>query len=152
MSNPSREEFESYTVQARETVDALTQQLRELAESNQELLAKNETYTATGSATFAAAFIWGNLTLQLRYSTGENVRFYGEHWGVGLGGGISWGGAVLTVSPRELLGEGSYQATVTSAGTAIHLWRGRQYLGFFAGAGLSVGAMAVGGSGKWSAG
>ena len=153
--------LEKYAADAQEGFNAVASQIRELAESkpelaesNTELLAANAVYLATGTATFAAAVIWGNLTMQLTYNSGEKVQFYGEHWGVGVGAGVCAGAALLAVPAKELIGHGTYQ--VISLGyavgeTTIHLWRGSQYLGLFKGAALAVDAMAMSGSGHWRA-
>ena len=160
MSEQDQEMLEQYIDLAQKEFDTISQKLQELAADNEEIVEANKgiftesrPYVTTGTVAFATAFIWGTVTVQLQYiSPSANVVYSGSHWGAGFGGGISAGGAILTVPPRELLGNGAYSVVNASTGISMQFWRERTYLGTFRGAALAVGAMAAGGSGKWEPG
>ncbi len=160
MSEQDQAMLEQYVAQAQNEFDTITQRIQELAaqneeivEANKEIFTKSRPYVTTGTVSFATAVIWGTVTAQLKYiSPSANVVFRGSHWGVGFGGGISAGGAILTVPPRELLGDGSYSLVNASPALTMQFWRGWKYLGTFTGASLAVGSMGAGGSGKWEEG
>jgi hypothetical protein len=109
-------------------------------------------WTATGSCAFATAFIYGTVSCDLDFNTGQKMNFYGQHWGLGLGGGISAGGAVFSVSPDALLGEGTYEVhSVAGVGGFVQVvfFKNGSVVGVFTGAALAVNVSIGGGSGRW---
>jgi hypothetical protein len=109
-------------------------------------------WTATGQVSFATAFIYGTLTADLTFQTGEKMNFNGSHWGLGLGGGTSYGIAGFTVPPRQLVGEGTYEVHSLAGGAGfvqVIFFQNNKPVGVFTGAALAVNASVAGGSGTW---
>lgn len=110
-------------------------------------------YPAHGQVTFATAFIWGTVAADLTFDTGEKMHFDGKHWGIGLGGGTSYGAAVFSIPPRELVGGGTYevhsQATVGGY-VQVNFFKNNTPVGTFTGAALAVNLSIGGGSGTWT--
>lgn len=126
-------------VQARSTEDGLE-------------AAAGPEWLATGTCTFATAFIWGNISADLEFSSGEKMNFYGEHWGLGLGGGTSAGVATFSVPPFALVGGGTYEVhSVAGIGGFVQVvfFKDHRPVGVFTGAALAVSASIGGGSGTW---
>jgi hypothetical protein len=159
MSDQDKAMQEKYTAQAQESFNAIVEQIRELAasnpetaESNKELLAGNGAYYSFGDAEFVTAISKGILNMNITYSSGEKIQFSGQHGGLGLGAGVSWGSMLLAVPAPELIGDAFYTAAgggLVAGPTVITMWRGGQLLGGFSGASLTVAAFAVIGSGEW---
>ncbi|GAA5528177.1 hypothetical protein [Herpetosiphon gulosus] len=134
------------------TIESLKQSFPDVNKNAPEKLAASSTTTATGSATFATAFIYGTCTCDLTFDNGQKTHFYGTMWGIGLGGGTS-AGAYIGVPANQLVGDCSFQVTVVSGvagAVTIQFWRGNDYLGNFTGAALAVAASVTGGSGEWT--
>ncbi len=104
---------------ARNAYQNVTNEIFELSESNKSLVSSNEAYPVAGTAIIAVGFIWGNLTIDITYTSGEKAHFYGEHWGVGLIGAVIGVAGLLSVPESELIGNCSYQITATSVLTTI---------------------------------
>lgn len=109
-------------------------------------------HTAHGTTTFATAFIWGTVDCNLTFDSGESMNFNGTHWGVGLGGGTSYGVAVFSVPARSLVGGGTYEVH-SQAGIAgyvqVNFFKDGSLVGNFTGAALAVNVSIGGGSGTW---
>ncbi|HEY0023855.1 MAG TPA: hypothetical protein VGB24_13125 [Longimicrobium sp.] len=123
------------------------------AAGEQRLQGAGAEWTAAGTCTFATAFIWGNVSADLTFSTGEQMNFYGEHWGLGLGGGTSYGAAVFSMPPAALVGGGTYEVhSVAGVGGFVQVvfFRDGGAVGVFTGAALAVNASVGGGSGTWT--
>jgi hypothetical protein len=118
------------------------------------IAAEAEEDTFTGQATFATAFIYGTCACDVTTRNGTRLHFYGTHWGLGLGGGTSWGGGTFGyLNPDQIVGDCSYEIhSISGVGGYVQItwWRGSQLLGTFIGAALAVSANVSGGSGKWS--
>jgi hypothetical protein len=123
--------------------------LNKLINEQRRLLATGGSYTGTGSANFATAFIWSSTELTLTFDGNVTRKFNGTSWGVGLGGGVSWGAGVFNVPPEELVGNCSFQQNLAAALTQISFWNDRGMVGSFQGGGLGVVASITGGSGEW---
>jgi hypothetical protein len=111
--------------------------------------------TANGVVTFATAFIYGTVTADLTFDSGEKIHFYGTHWGLGLGGGTSYGVAAFSVSPRSLMGEGTYEVhSLAGVGgyVSVIFHKDGNLVGAFMGAALAVNASVAHGSGTWTMG
>jgi hypothetical protein len=107
-------------------------------------------YVAFGTATFSTAFIWGIVVVQLTFVDGTRMEFNGQHWGLGLGGGISAGSAIFTVPTASLIGDGTYSVATMSGVLNIVFYKNHIPVGTFNGPALSVGPAVVGGSGTWT--
>lgn len=77
------------------------------------------------------------------------MDFHGTEWGVGLGGGISWGVGVFSVPPQKLVGNCSFQQNIAADLCQITFWNDSGALGSFQGGGLAVAVSITGGSGNW---
>lgn len=134
------------------TVESLKQAFPDADKNAPNQLTAASTSTATGTATFATAFIYGTCECILTFDNNQKIRFYGTMWGIGLGGGTSAGG-YIGVPINQLVGDCSFQVTVVSGvggAVTIQFWRGNDYLGNFTGAALAVAASVTGGSGTWT--
>jgi hypothetical protein len=111
---------------------------------------------AKGVVNFATAFIYGTLTADLTFDgSGEKIHFSGSHWGLGLGGGTSYGVAAFSVPPRALMGEGTYEVHSLAGGAgyvSVIFQKNGRLVGAFMGAALAVNASVAGGSGTWTMG
>ena len=131
----------------------MIEQIQSIARTNQRHLNRAATASTTinAQATFATAFIYGTLSINNASSQGYAISFYGTMWGIGFGGGTTWGALTLTVPPSELNGmECSFQVTTALSLVTIQFWNDQYgYVANFSGAGLSVGAGITGGKGTW---
>lgn len=84
---------------------------------------------------------------------GYNIGFNGTMWGLGLGGGVSYGALTLTVPPAQLNNlAGSFQITNAAALVTVQFWNSNNgYIGNYSGPALAVAAGVFGGSGTWTA-
>ena len=142
---------------ARAQLDQAHDHIRRLAKANPAALdaAAGGIFNATGQVTFATAFIYGTASADITFDDGTKMHFYGTMWGLGLGGGTSWGGAAFAVTPQQLLGTCSFEIhSVAGVGGEVSItwWNGSQLLGTFIGAALAVSVSVTGGSGEWTAG
>lgn len=142
--------LDKHAEHANQTFQNIKKEISEISELNKELIASDAAYPVAGSAVIAVGLIWGNITIDVTYTSGEKVHFYGEHWGIGLTGAVIAVAGVFGVPAKELIGPCSYQITATSILTTIQLWNGKQFIGSITGAGFAVGSAVVGGSGKWT--
>ena len=142
--------LDKHTEHAKETFQNIKNEIKEISELNKELISSDAAYPVAGSALITVGFIWGNLTIDVTYTSGEKVHFYGQHWGIGLIGAVIAVAGVFAVPAEKLIGHCSYQISATSVVTTIQLWNGKQFIGSLTGAGFSVGVAGVGGSGKWT--
>lgn len=142
-----------YIEKSRADAQTMIGQIQSVVRSNQrhaDLAATSETVQA--QATFATAFIYGTLEITAVYQ-GYNIRFYGTMWGIGFGGGTTWGALTVTLPASQLNNlECSFQVTTAPGLVTIQIWNDQNgYVANFSGGGLSVGAGITGGSGKWTA-
>jgi hypothetical protein len=141
-----------YIEKSRESAQTMIDQIQTLARTNQRLgEAAVAAETVEAQATFATAFIYGTLEITATYQ-GKRIRFYGTMWGVGLGGGTTWGALTLTLPVSQLNNlECSFQLTTAPALVEIQTWNDQYgYVANFTGAGLAIGAGVTGGTGKWT--
>ena len=145
---PSDHVLDDYAAKAAEALAALR---GEHARFDNADLAPATTYTYKGNFVFAAAFVWMKVSTNnpITFSDGTVKSFSGTCWGLGLGGGTSWGGGSFSVPPSTL-GDCNIQVAIASIAVQISFWNGGTPIGIFAGGGLGVGGAAGGGSGKWS--
>lgn len=148
-NDPSLNPHIAASQQAARTV---IEQIQSIARGNQRHLNPTAvSSTINAQATFATAFIYGTLSINNASSQGYAISFYGTMWGLGFGGGTTWGALTLTVPPNELNGmECSFQVTTAPSLVTIQFWNDQYgYVANFSGAGLSVGAGITGGKGTW---
>jgi hypothetical protein len=131
----------------------MIEQIQSIARGNQRHLnrAAAASTTMNAQATFATAFIYGTLSIGNASSQGYSISFYGTMWGIGFGGGTTWGALTFTVPLSELNGmECSFQVTTAPSLVTIQFWNDQYgYVANFSGGGLSIGAGITGGKGTW---
>lgn len=147
---PDDATLEAHLEQAKTQHHHQVSALQSLIEANKEL-SSTPAGTSSGHMVFATAFIWGKVQAVTNYE-GRDLEFNAEQWGVGFGGGITWGGFVFNVSVAELI-QGSCVVNVLATAVACNAnwWRGSKYLGSYVGGGLGVGFSITGMSGSWEA-
>lgn len=141
-----------YIEKSRANAQTTIGQIQSIARSNQRHAdVATMTETVQAQATFATAFIYGTLEITAVYQ-GYNIRFYGTMWGLGFGGGTTWGALTLTLPATQLNNlECSFQVTTAASSVTIQIWNDPNgYVANFTGAGLSIGAGITGGNGKWT--
>lgn len=149
MSVQEQEATELYRERAAETLSATLAEW-EKATGEPAVAESAVEYVATGSVSFSTAFIWGIVVAQLQFKDGPAVQFDGRHWGVGFGGGISWGVALFSVPASQLEGGGHYSIVSVPGLLTATFYKDDRPVGIFTGSGLSVGPLAAGGWGKWT--
>lgn len=155
MSTSNAPDISAFAAQSQETATATVKQINEIATANKRHIeaAADSSYTIGAQASFATAFIYGTLSINNASYQGYNISFYGTMWGVGFGGGTSYGALTLTVPPSQLNGlKCSFQVTNAAVGVTIQVWCDQYgYVANFTGAALQVGFGVTGGSGTWTA-
>jgi len=146
---PSDQELEEHVAKATETLALLRN--GHAAFHELEASAPGKLYTYKGAFTFAALFVWTQIKTNapVTFSDGTTRSFLGNCYGVGLGGGISWGGGSFSVAPSDL-GDCRITVAISSIVVTIEFWRNGVPIGSFVGGGLGVGATTGAGSGTWS--
>lgn len=139
--------------QAAESDAAAAELRRRLLTDNAPLLERSAAlWSCGGSFSWATAFIWGTLTTTptLDFKDWGSLKFSGTHWGVGLGGGISYTLGASVVHPQEVIGDVEYTMAFAAQVLTITFWRRGRLLLSVSGAALSVGGNIVGGSGTFT--
>jgi hypothetical protein len=145
---PPQQSISEYKDMAKNHLVRGQKHLQRLAEANKP---SDQTYSATGEMTFATAFIYGTISAKLTFDSGETVCFDATAWGIGLGAGISWGGAWFNVSPSQLMNsDASVQCVVGGGVIEATWWWGNRVIGGFIGGGIDVGVTDTGGSGSFT--
>jgi hypothetical protein len=126
---------------------------RKLLADNAPLLERSAAaWSCGGSFSWATAFVWGTLTSSptLDFKDWGSLRFSGSHWGVGIGGGISYMIGLAVVDPQEVIGDVEYTMAFAAQVVTITFWRSGRLLLSISGPCLAVGAHAVVGTGKFT--
>jgi hypothetical protein len=143
---------------ARERLKTMNKSIVKLAKDNARLKEEDQSWECNGELNIGAALIYSSVRIDdMRFDTGETLRFDGSGWGVGLGAtGSSIGSGIFNVSPSELLREKELKiqiffATVGIGATEVSFWGngGSRYLGIFVAGSLGAGLGSFGGDGKF---
>jgi hypothetical protein len=133
--------------------DAAAELRRKILADNAPLLERSAAaWSCGGSFSWATAIIWGTLTTTptLDFKDWGSLRFSGTHWGVGIGGGISYTLGVSVVHPQEVIGDVEYTMAFAAQAVTITFWRRGRLLLSVSGPCLAVGTHLVVGSGTFT--
>jgi len=154
MIQPSEAELAHFHTLSRQIHEAQVKELRALFAANKRLIEGAVTsYTIAAQAVFATAVIYGTVAIQNASYQGYNITFNGQAWGLGFGGGTSYGSLTLTVPPNQLNNlECNCNCGFAGGSTTIN-FSNNQYgqFGVYFGTGFGVGLSATHGSGEWHA-
>jgi hypothetical protein len=155
MIQPSEAELAQYHALSRKIHEAQVKELRALFAANKRLIegTADTAYTISAQAVFATAIIYGTVAIQNASYQGYNITFNGQVWGLGFGGGTSYGALTLTVPPAQLNNLECDCTCAFAGGSTTISFSNKQYgkFGIYAGTGVGVGLSAAHGSGEWHA-
>jgi hypothetical protein len=116
-------------------------------------LASKKKYTCTGQLSLAFAFIYNTVNLQTMNFPGysKSYSFGGQGFGAGLGGGVAWYTGTFSLSPKQLVKQGTVHYTIVATGIGILITFSKKgnVLGTVAAAGLTIGSGVFSGKGKF---
>lgn len=149
MSKTTTHSDTDFQAEARRQARIRNESLRRYVDANQHIIQSvNEEIGYTGSADFAAAFVYEQVRIKMNFDDKVKFGFDGTAWGVGLGGGISAGGGWSFVPLSDLAGDVDFSFAVGFASVTVNMYRNEKHIASFLGAGLNIGAATGGGSGK----
>jgi len=154
MSTP---DISEYIAQSKANATATITQIKRLASGNQHHIAAmasaNTSWTVGAQCNFATAFIYGTCEITNASYQNYNMQFSGTMWGLGLGGGTSYGALTSTLPPDQLNKLNcSFQVTAAAAAITVQIWDDAHgYVANFTGGALAVYVGITGGSGSWTA-
>ena len=151
VSQPSEEEFKAYGVIAKKSLKENLCLTQKAIEKNQKFASVVKTKispekmvadsTSISSVQFgiASEFIHNDVyTNTPLHFPDMDVRFSGDGWGAGIGGGVVWLSGWFTGNGASTLGDASYSIVITSLITEIQFFRGGVLIGDLTGTGLNV--------------
>ena len=97
------------------------------------------TQTASGQFSLASSFIytWFNSNPTVDFKDGTKLKFSGNAWGLGLGGGVVWLDGWMN-DPSDLIGQVNFTLSTFPAHTEVAFFKNKRPVGVLIGIGINV--------------